>query len=68
MEVLCQRYFCYFVDKAFSFISQSDIGIIPSVVRESFCLSIVEFMELGNVVVSTNNGAQPEFIDDRYTL
>ncbi|MEG1554979.1 MAG: glycosyltransferase [Rikenellaceae bacterium] len=56
------------MDKVFSFISQSDIGIIPSVVREPFCLSIVEFMELGKVVVSTNNGAQPEFIDDRYTL
>ncbi|MEG2120663.1 MAG: glycosyltransferase [Rikenellaceae bacterium] len=41
---------------------------MPFVARESFCLSIVEFMELGKVVVSTNNGAQPEFIDDRYTL
>lgn len=53
-----------FVDNVTSVISQSDIGIIPSVSREPFGLSIIEFMELGKPVITTNNGAQPEFIDE----
>lgn len=53
-----------FVDEVSSIISQGDIGVMPSVFRESFGLSVIEFMEQGKVVVTTNNGAQPEFIED----
>lgn len=53
-----------FVDNVSSVIAQTDIGVIPSISREPFGLSIIEFMELGKTVVTTNNGAQPEFIED----
>lgn len=53
-----------FVDNVSSVIAQADIGILPSVLRESFGLSVIEFMEQGKVVVTTNNGAQPEFVAD----
>ncbi|MEG0500059.1 MAG: glycosyltransferase, partial [Rikenellaceae bacterium] len=52
-----------FVNDVAAVISQSDIGVIPSVCPESFGLSVIEFMEQGKVVVTTDNGAQPEFID-----
>lgn len=52
-----------FVNDVPAVISQVDIGVVPSVWRESFGLSIIEFMELGKVVVTTDNGAQPEFIN-----
>lgn len=53
-----------FVDDVRSLISQADIGVIPSIVRESFGLSVIEFMSLGKAVITTNNGAQVEFVDD----
>jgi glycosyltransferase involved in cell wall biosynthesis len=57
--------FTGFLDKIQSFIRQIDIGIIPSVCQESFGLSIIEFMQAGKAVITTNNGAQPEFVADR---
>lgn len=56
-----------FVNDVQAFISQCDMGVIPSVWREPFGLSIIEFMELGKVVVTTDNGAQPEFINHGVT-
>ena len=44
-------------------ISQIDIGICPSIWREPFGLSIIEFIEKGKVVITTNNGAQKEYIE-----
>lgn len=40
----------------------ADIGVIPSVVPESFGLTILEFMNMGVPVVSTSGGAQGEII------
>lgn len=40
----------------------ADIGAIPSVVPESFGLTILEFMNMGVPVVSTSGGAQGEII------
>lgn len=49
-----------------AFINQVDIGIVPSVWKEPFGLSIIEFMQAGKPVITTNNGAQPEYITDHY--
>lgn len=48
-------------------IKESDFGVCPSVGRESFGLSVVEFMQLGKAVITTNNGAQKEYIKDKET-
>lgn len=42
--------------------ASADIGVIPSVVPESFGLTILEFMNMGVPVVSTSGGAQGEII------
>ncbi|MDR2563173.1 MAG: glycosyltransferase family 4 protein [Prevotellaceae bacterium] len=59
--------FTGFLDKVQSFIRQVDIGIVPSVWAEPFGLSIIEFMQAGKAVITTNNGAQPEFVTDKQT-
>ena len=45
-------------------IDKADIGVCPSRARESFGLSVVEYMAHGKPVITTNNGAQPEYITD----
>lgn len=51
-----------FSDKARCLIQDADIGVAPSIVREACPLSPMEFMQAGKCVISTNNGAQPEYI------
>lgn len=48
-------------------IVQSDIGVQPSIVREAFGLSQLEFMQAGKALITTDNGAQPEYIDNGRT-
>lgn len=48
-------------------ISQADIGLCPSIVREACPLSPLEFMQQGVPVIATNNGSQPEFIESSKT-
>lgn len=43
-------------------IAKADIGICPSRARESFGMSVVEYMAHGKPVITTDNGAQPEYI------
>lgn len=43
-------------------IEKADIGVCPSRARESFGLAVVEYMAHGKPVITTNNGAQPEYI------
>ena len=43
-------------------IEKADIGVCPSRARESFGLSVVEYMAHGKPVITTDNGAQPEYI------
>lgn len=43
---------------------EATIGVSPSIVRESFGLVNTEFMQAGVPVVTTDNGAQPEYITD----
>ena len=45
-------------------IDKADIGVCPSIARESFGLSVVEYMAHGKPGITTNNGAQPEYITD----
>jgi glycosyltransferase involved in cell wall biosynthesis len=51
-----------FLDNTAAFISKMDIGLLPSLCIESFGLSILEFMSAGVPVVTSNTGAQPEYI------
>lgn len=45
-----------------SLICEADIGLAPSIVRESCHLSPMEFMQQGICVITSNNGAQSEYI------
>lgn len=58
--------FSGFIENVHSFIKQIDIGIAPSVWREPFGLSIIEMMQAGKPVITTNNGAQTEYITDKW--
>ena len=48
-------------------IKGTDCGIIPTIAQESFGLSVAEYMMAGKTVITTNNGAQKEFIKDKET-
>lgn len=45
-------------------LSECHIGVSPSIVREAGPLAMIEHMAFGLAVVTSNNGAQPEFIHD----
>lgn len=60
-------YFIGFISNISNIIDQADFGVCPSIGRESFGLSIIEFMQEGKAVITTNNGAQPEYIKDKET-
>lgn len=51
-----------FSNQTRNLISEADIGVAPSLVREACPLSPMEFMQVGRCVITTNNGAQPEYI------
>ncbi|OJU44803.1 MAG: hypothetical protein BGN96_01540 [Bacteroidales bacterium 45-6] len=55
--------FVGFVHHVAAFIRGMDIGVLPSICRESFGLTVIEFMQAGKPVVATNNGAQEEIIE-----
>ena len=46
------------------FLNLLDIFVLPSVVRESFGISIIEAMACGKVVIGSNLGGIPEIIKD----
>lgn len=48
-------------------LAQCDFGVLPSVWREPFGLTNIEYMLLGKAHIATNNGAQPEYIDNDKT-
>lgn len=56
--------FSGFTDSVQAFIRQTDIGVAPSIWREPFGLSIIEFMKEGKPIITTDNGAQPEYIEN----
>lgn len=48
-------------------LAQCDFGVLPSVCRESFGLTNLEYMMVGKAHIATNNGAQKEYIDNETT-
>lgn len=48
-------------------VAQCDFGVLPSIVREAFGITNIEYMMLGKPHIATNNGAQPEYIKDHHT-
>lgn len=56
-----------YCDDVRSLMAESDIGVCPSIARESFGLTAAEFMQAGKCVITSDNGAQPEFINDGIT-
>ncbi len=59
--------FLGFKDNVVPYIAQADIGILPSIVKEACLLSCMEYMCEGKLVITTNNGAQPEYITNGET-
>jgi glycosyltransferase involved in cell wall biosynthesis len=56
-----------FLDNPADFITQMNIGILPSLCVESFGLSVLEFMQQGVPVIASNTGAQVEFMEHEKT-
>lgn len=56
-----------FVPNVRSLISEADIGVAPSIMKESSPLSQMEFMQAGKCLIASNNGGQAEFIHDGET-
>ncbi len=54
-----------FVDNVRALLPQVDICVIPTIAPEAFGLSVAEAMIAGCAVVTTDNGAQKEFLDNR---
>lgn len=50
-----------------NFINQCDCGIMPTIVPEAYGLSNIEYMRAGKPLITTNNGAQPEYITNGET-
>lgn len=46
------------------FIEGADVGVAPSLCRESFCFAALEYMSHGRPVITTDNGGQVEFVAD----
>lgn len=55
-------FFHGYTDNVYGLIGQVDAGVAPSIAREAFCLSAIEYMWAGKPVVTTDNGAQREYI------
>lgn len=60
-------HFYGFSAEARQLMSQADIGLSPSIVRDSFLLSNIEFQQNGVCIITTDNGGQPEYVTDRVT-
>ena len=48
-------------------VEQCDLGVLPSIVREAFGITNIEYMMLGKAHISTNHGAQCEYIENGKT-
>lgn len=60
-------YFLGFVQNVRRLLAQADLCTFPSVWAEPFGLTIIEAMQAGRALVTTDNGAQPEFVDNGAT-
>jgi glycosyltransferase involved in cell wall biosynthesis len=65
---LTQQFFLIgFVNNPKAFVAQMDIGILPSLCTEAFSLSVLEFMQAGVPLITSNTGAQTEFVTHEKT-
>ncbi len=53
-----------FREQILQYVDQADIGVVPSVQPEAMCLPCLEYMMRGKALVTTDNGAQPEYINN----
>ena len=56
--------FLGFIEDTANLIEQIDIGIVPSIWQEPFGLVLLEYMRAKKAIITTDNGAQREFLDD----
>lgn len=55
-------HFYGFAEDIYPLVVQMDMAVLPSIWREPFGLVLLECMACSKVVITTNNGAQPEII------
>ena len=60
-------HFLGFLNDVFTFLTGLDVAILPSRAKESFGLTLVECMQAGCPVITTNTGAQEEIIENQKT-
>ena len=46
------------------YLRQADFGILPSIYPEALGISNLEYMMAGKAHIASNNGAQPEYVND----
>ncbi len=56
--------FAGYTEDVHAALERADIGVLPTVAREAFGLAILEYMRAGLAVVTTDGGAQREFLVD----
>ena len=66
-NIAAQVSFLGFKDDVRPYISQTDIGIIPTIAQEACGLSCMEYMMLGKCLITTNNGGQAEYVENGVT-
>ncbi|MBS3198661.1 glycosyltransferase family 4 protein [Turicibacter bilis] len=59
--------FIGWTNNPYKYISKSDVLVLPSIVKESFGMVLVEAMCLGKIVIGSNIGGIPEVIIDGKT-
>jgi glycosyltransferase involved in cell wall biosynthesis len=60
-------YFLGFVDDVLAFLAALDVAILPSRAKEAFHLVLIECLQVGCPVITTNTGAQEEIIENQKT-
>jgi glycosyltransferase involved in cell wall biosynthesis len=53
-----------FRDNILEYLRQADFGILPSIQQEALGISNLEYMMAGKAHICSNNGAQPEYVQD----
>ena len=60
-------HFLGFLNDVFTFLAALDMAVLPSRAKEACPLTLVECMQAGCPVITTNTGAQEEIIDNQKT-
>ena len=53
-----------FRDNILEYLRQADFGVLPSIQPEALGISNLEYMMAGRAHICSNNGAQPEYVND----